>query len=980
MNERWKCGDDVPDPEGIQDGAQMSGKWGIPDDAQMQYLASQEDVADDFVDSAECTLPFTVDKSSLHPEPFVPQAYPEEGSTVGDTTIYPEEWSEEQEEYCPITDKESTYVPQVLPENFCPITEPECPKELPYAPEEEDSSNPTVGFMRIPSTEVENVIIVESEAKKYGFAQALGVSLKSDIPYFIANTSGPIRRLWLDPNKIPDAISGVSPESVWVKEYSIDIEGSSPLNPQKVPFFPLYQITPRKRGKSTKRSLANLLNSVKQASQFVYIATDDTPEGELQAWHIWTLVAQYEQQEKKPGAWTSKLRRLRYSEVSEKAIKEALENATGLNDALRAQGVAKEVLKRLITYSTGLVLQNLTGLGRSLPQSTLDASTTAPTLNAIESGFLAVLSKATRDHFQEMPPLLGKVEVDLQLGTNKNLVLRALKEGDVEKYRTLEGEQITLRTEKASKKTKVLPPLLPNGIDVGIAAAKELGIPFSSYFFSLLSELFGYGAISTPNTLSRSLSKEGFGFIKKLLKEDGISLPKNQKIKGKDITGLSGIVPVVDNLADLIATLPESARQLLFQKPQRYRALLDTFNLIKRSGEASVLSPAAFSDIKVSLKKNKLELEGEGKLVTTEGFLKAWKTDPTYQQRLENMGVEESLEGLEETSRAQVKNVLARNWIDVGRPWGILELMSFLEEQQVVDLGSPKDVYMAVESEALGARRIGLKNNQYFYDPDFLAHARLPGGNVSGVTPLGLFMSSLMGDLFPKQGAAPGLSDLDFSQIAEKDLREIGALKDARSRQARILKLLNNYWGYLRPRLSYARKVTKEISQSYRRRGARVHWLDIRRPPIAFPGASADIPLAVADALAHIGDGEFQVADNGFLMRTNKERRQVDMVWASPRKLYYRTYHFYELDDVSAGVKYPAVWTMTYWTSFDIPDILDTYASAQRVAVPESMSLPEVWGLFLNLNWDSFDVIPSACFPAHRRIQGEGSIYNLFKK
>ncbi len=982
MNERWKCGDDLPDQEGDPEGEPMGGKWGVPDDAQMQFLASQEGTADDFTPPAACTLPYVAEGKEEASDLFVPQVYPGNNITVGENPPdYPEEWSEDQGTYCPIIEKESIYVPQTLPENFCPVTEPECPAESPYAPESEDSSVPTVGFFRAPSTEIENAIIVDSEAKKYGFAQALGISLKSSIPYFIANTYGPIRRLWLDPNKIPEAIVGSADEAVWVKEYSIDIEGVSPLNPQKIPFFPLYQVTPRKRGKSTKRALSNLLNTVKYASGIVYIATDNTPEGEVQAWHIWSFVSQYEQQEKKHGVYTSKLRRLRYSEISEKALKAAMESAGGLDDALRAEGVARDVLKRLVTYSTGLVLRNLTSLGRILPQSTLDASTFQPTLNAIESSLLGVLAADTAKKFQMLPQLWGKVDIDLHLATNKNLAMQALEEGDVEKYRALDGEQVKLKVKKGTKKieARLSPYPLNNGLDIGMNTNNLLGVPLSSYLFSLLSELFGYGAISIPNTLSRSMSKGVRAHIKGIAKKDGLVIPKNQKAKSNKANGLGGIAPVVDDLAKLVGQLPESARQLLFQNPQRYRALLDTFNIIKKIGESSILAPASLRPATISLKKNKLELEGEGRVVEKEGFLEAWKGSPWYAKTLENLGVEESLEGLEENSRALVKNVLARDWVDVGRPMGIVELMELMRSPED-DLGPPKDVYMAIESEALGARRVGLKNNQYFYDPNFSAHKRLPGGASAGITSLGLFMASLMGDLFPAQDSFPGLVSAEFAQRAERELRGVQDTKGARERQTRIQKLLGSYWTYLRPRLSYARKVVKEISQSYRRRGARVHWLDISRPPIAFPGAATDIPITVVEALNSVGDGEYQITDQGFLTRHNKDTNSVDMVWASPRKLYYRTYHFYEVDDVLAGIKYPAVWVMTYWTSFEIPDILETYARTRHIMVPESLSIPEVWSLFLNINWDTFDMMPSACFPAHKRQDMPEAIYKQFLK
>lgn len=970
MDRRWECGEDVPDKEDDPAGEPFGGKWGIPDDAQMQFLASQESTADDFQPPAACTLPYPAEYKGE----FVPQVYPGGAAeTVGETpTEYPEEWSEEQETYCPILIKESAYVPQTLPENFCPITEPECPEEIPYAPLEQDSSVPTVGLFRAPSTEIEDAIIVSSEAKKYGFARALGISLKAQIPYFIVNTYGPVRRLWIDPSKIPDQVAGGSDEAIWIREYSVDIGGASPLNPQKIPFFPLYQITPRKRGKSTKRALANLLNTVKYAAGLVYIATDDTPEGEVQAWHIWAFVAQYEQQEKIPGELTKKLRRLRCSEITEKAIKKAMKKAAGLNDSLRAEGIAREVLRRLVSRSTELVLNNLIGLGRSLPQSTLDATATHPNLTIIEAALLSVLAEAEHEKFQIIPEPLAQVELDLQLENKQSLSMQALVGDDVEDYRHLDGKKVSLRLKKSSRQTKEEPPGLANGLQACYEASRLLDIPISSHAFDILMELYGYGAISLPNTIKDGLSASGRMYITELLEEDRLPVPKNNSTKA---TAAGGIFPTVNNVAALISELPESARQLLFQDPRRYRALLDMFNLIKKRAEAALLPAALLRPVEVKIEKDQFALQGRGNLLTKEGFLAAWKNGPLYSKLLEELGIEPALEGLASESTALVKNALARKVSDIGRPMTIQELMGLIIN---VNIGSPKDICMAIASGAAGKRKIGIKNNEYFYDPVFLAHRRLPGGSLAGITSLGLFVASLLGDLFAPSSDFPGLMSVKFAERAESELQKIQGITKAPDRKAHIQKVLSGYWDYLQRRLVYARRVAKEISQNYRRRGARVHWLDVRRPPIAFPGSSTDVPVEIVEALNSIGDGEYQITDSGFLIRKNEENNSIDLVWASQRKLYYRTYHFYTMDDQLAGIEYPAVWVMTYWTSFDVSDIFETYARTRHISVPERMNLSEAWGLFLNLNWDHFDIMPSDCFPAYKVATAPEAIYSKF--
>lgn len=105
------------------------------------------------------------------------------------------------------------------------------------------------------------------------------------------------------------------------------------------------------RGKRGQQVLQKLKKLASQAEQ-VYFATDPDREGEAISWHL------IEQLQLSP----SKIRRVRYSEITEQAVKQAIENADpNVDQDLADAARARSILDKLVGYKVSPLLWNSTG-------------------------------------------------------------------------------------------------------------------------------------------------------------------------------------------------------------------------------------------------------------------------------------------------------------------------------------------------------------------------------------------------------------------------------------------------------------------------------------------------------------------------------------------------------------------------------------------------------------------------------------------
>src|SRR2546423_14471851 len=163
------------------------------------------------------------------------------------------------------------------------------------------------------------LIIVESPAKAKTLGRFLGAKYRVEPSY------GPIRDLPESAAEVPKEIK----EKEWGR-LGVDVENE----------FTPYYVVPNDK----KKQVAHLKSAVKEASELL-LATDPDREGEAISWHLTQVL-----NPKIP------VRRIVFHEITEDAVKEALNNPGVVNqDLVRLQG-RRRILDRLYGYTLSPLL------------------------------------------------------------------------------------------------------------------------------------------------------------------------------------------------------------------------------------------------------------------------------------------------------------------------------------------------------------------------------------------------------------------------------------------------------------------------------------------------------------------------------------------------------------------------------------------------------------------------------------------------
>jgi DNA topoisomerase-1 len=163
------------------------------------------------------------------------------------------------------------------------------------------------------------LVIVESSTKAKKIAQYLGKD------YVVEASVGHIRDLPRGASDVPAKYKGES----WAR-LGVDVDNQ---------FAPLYIVTPEKKGK-----VAELKDALKSADELL-LATDHDREGEAIAWHLLETL--------KPKV---PVRRMVFHEITEPAIRAAVQNLRDLDHDLVDAQETRRILDRLYGYEVSPVL------------------------------------------------------------------------------------------------------------------------------------------------------------------------------------------------------------------------------------------------------------------------------------------------------------------------------------------------------------------------------------------------------------------------------------------------------------------------------------------------------------------------------------------------------------------------------------------------------------------------------------------------
>jgi DNA topoisomerase-1 len=178
------------------------------------------------------------------------------------------------------------------------------------------------------------LVIVESPAKAKTLARFLGNR------YSVLASVGHIRDLPGSAREIPAEIK----DKPWGR-LAVDVDGD----------FKPYYVVPAEK----KKNVTALKAALKEASE-VLLATDPDREGESISWHLTEVL-----KPKEP------VRRIEFHEVTEEAVKDAIDNARSVNDNLVRAQESRRILDRLYGYTLSPVLWKKvqTGLSAGRVQS-----------------------------------------------------------------------------------------------------------------------------------------------------------------------------------------------------------------------------------------------------------------------------------------------------------------------------------------------------------------------------------------------------------------------------------------------------------------------------------------------------------------------------------------------------------------------------------------------------------------------------------
>src|SRR5262245_792325 len=178
------------------------------------------------------------------------------------------------------------------------------------------------------------LVIVESPAKAKTLSRFLGTKYRVEASY------GHIRDLPESASEVPKEIK----EKDWGR-LGVDVESD---------FTPYYVVPSDKR-----KQVAHLKTAVKEASELL-LATDPDREGESISWHLAQVL--------KPRV---PVRRIVFHEITEDAVKEALDHPADVNENLVRAQESRRILDRLYGYTLSPLLWKKvqTGLSAGRVQS-----------------------------------------------------------------------------------------------------------------------------------------------------------------------------------------------------------------------------------------------------------------------------------------------------------------------------------------------------------------------------------------------------------------------------------------------------------------------------------------------------------------------------------------------------------------------------------------------------------------------------------
>jgi DNA topoisomerase-1 len=410
-----------------------------------------------------------------------------------------------------------------------------------------------------------NLVIVESPAKAKTIEGYLGKDFK------VASSMGHIR----------DLPKGGG---------AIDIENN---------FEPTYEVSP------DKKDIISNLKKLSKAAEMVYLASDEDREGEAISWHLKEVL----------DLKDAKTRRIVFTEITKKAILNAIENPRGIDvDLVNAQQ-ARRVLDRLVGYELSPILWKKIATGLSAGR--------------VQSVAVRLVVEREREITDFQVKSSYKVNAHFDLGNGKQLVAELPERFDKEKdasdfLESCKGAKFTIADlqTKPSKRSPS-PPFTTSTLQQ--EAARKLGFSVIQTMM-VAQKLYEAGKISYMRTDSLNLSDEARqGAEKQIRSAFGKEFHQTRHFKTKS----SGAQEAHEAIRPTDFSVMD---------PGMDRNAIRLYELIWKRAIASQMADAELekTTATIAISTNPRTLIASGEVIKFEGFLKVYMESGDEEDEEEN--------------------------------------------------------------------------------------------------------------------------------------------------------------------------------------------------------------------------------------------------------------------------------------------------------------------------------------------------------
>lgn len=367
-------------------------------------------------------------------------------------------------------------------------------------------------------------------------------------------------------------------------------------------YEPTYEISP------DKKDIIEQLKKLAKDAELVYLASDDDREGEAISWHLMQALDLKDAQ----------IRRIVFTEITKKAILNALESPRGIDiDLVNAQQ-ARRVLDRLVGYELSPILWKKIATGLSAGR--------------VQSVAVRLVVEREREIVDFKTKSSFKINATFNLGNGKQLAAELSQRFDTEEQaveflESCKGAEFNIKDlqTKPSKRSPA-PPFTTSTLQQ--EASRKLGFSVIQTM-TVAQKLYEAGKISYMRTDSVNLSDEArAGAATQITGMYGKEFAQTRQYKTKSNSAQEA---------------HEAIRPTDFSvtNPGMDRNALRLYDLIWKRAVASQMADAELekTTATIGISTNNSTLTATGEVVKFEGFLKVYMESADDEEEEENSKV-----------------------------------------------------------------------------------------------------------------------------------------------------------------------------------------------------------------------------------------------------------------------------------------------------------------------------------------------------